>query len=797
MTISDSSSQIESRSAMLDADADGTAASSPRTPGARTPVATSAADAFTAREHAREVPVRWSFVDEDDVDDSTATVGNVNAEEEEPTTTTVTVDEKPNRGGKRHGGESFSENSDVAKQLYEAARQTRDGLRRRFDSFGVAFDDTVRAFTELADALWATENRKMVFKVLFFCTFAALFYLAVLYVFAHVWVAAAKAIGLRVLYAAAFAFALAMAPPIFPNAAAHALALFLMAAEIALLSVNAVLLGLVHLAIVLNKYVLPSWYHRARVVLRESAGGVDHRGRANAHYSRDRQEMLAELERVKDYDEWCAVANRLDAFPADVGEGGRKWKADEKSDVYDMVLVKVYLKTMSKAREENDLNALGLCLRTVLHRNFAGIDRLLHLRFARVGTKKLVQEFHDEIVASIKHIADTDDDERVLEMLQVLKESYRSLGRTALCLSGGGALAMYHFGVLKTLLREGLCPQVVSGTSGGSIVAAYLSCQPPGELLESIRPDVTSRYGRRWFPTPLKMALHFLKQGVLMDADSFSKTTKAYFGDTTFEEAFALSGRAVSIQVSIGSQTGYVLNHLTSPNVLLRTAVCASCALPGLMRPVEILAKDKNGNLVPFHPPDVKSYDGTITQDIPSARLTELFNCNHFVVSQVNPHLNFVLHLAEESHGRRQKTARSYQRRNAVQKLLRVANFLLLNIKYSIQKLLEVDLFDLRFVRTLQGVLMQDFRGHITILPTLKWRDYSKIGVNPSEKDMERFIFRGEQATWSHIESIRWTMRIELTLVDSIRGLAKRAEQLNGGALNKPRRQNSHGFLEH
>ena len=177
---------------MLDDDADGTAASSPRTPGARTPVATSAADAFTAREHAREVPVRWSFVDEDDVDDSTATVGNVNAEEEEEpttTTTTVTVDEKPNRRGKRHGRESFSENGDVAKQLYEAARQTRDGLRRRFDSFGVAFDDTVRAFTELADALWATENRKMVFKVLFFCTFAALFYLAVLYVFAHVWVA--------------------------------------------------------------------------------------------------------------------------------------------------------------------------------------------------------------------------------------------------------------------------------------------------------------------------------------------------------------------------------------------------------------------------------------------------------------------------------------------------------------------------------------------------------------------------------------------------------------------------------
>ena len=127
----------------------------------------------------------------------------------------------------------------------------------------------------------------------------------------------------------------------------------------------------------------------------------------------------------------------LDSFPADVGEGGSLWKTDEKSDVYDMELVKVYLNTMKSARERDDLTSFGLCLRTVLHRNFAGIDRLLHLRFARVGTKNLVQEFNNEIIAAIKHIANTPDDERATDMLKVLKESYRSLGRTALCLSGG------------------------------------------------------------------------------------------------------------------------------------------------------------------------------------------------------------------------------------------------------------------------------------------------------------------------------------------------------------------------
>ena len=46
---------------------------------------------------------------------------------------------------------------------------------------------------------------------------------------------------------------------------------------------------------------------------------------------------------------------------------------------------------------------------------------------------------------------------------------------------------------------------------------------------------------------------------------------------------------------------------------------------------------------------------------------------------------------------------------------------------------------------------MQDFRGHITILPNLKWADYSRILSNPTELDMQRYISRGEQSSWPHI----------------------------------------------
>ena len=340
---------------------------------------------------------------------------------------------------------------------------------------------------------------------------------------------------------------------------------------------------------------------------------------------------------------------------------------------------------------------------------------------------------------------------------------------------------MYHFGVIKALIHNGLCPHVISGTSGGSIVAAFIATlRDAEEATEAIQSNLATRHGVKWFPSSVKMVVHYAQHGTLMDNDQFAQTTAAYFGDTTFAEAYAVSRRAVSIQVSIGAGHGFVLNHLTSPHVLLRTAVCASCALPGLMRPFELLAKDAStgtgtGALVPFHPPGVSSFDGTITADIPAARLTELFNCNNFIVSQVNPHLNFVLHLAEEDQARgRTKTARGGHRRKAVQKLLRVANFLLLNMKYGIQKLLEVDLLDLRIVRTLQGILVQNFRGHITVLPSLELRDYCSIIANPTPEDMTRFLRRGEAATWPHMEAIRHTMAVESALTAASKKLSQR-----------------------
>jgi len=54
----------------------------------------------------------------------------------------------------------------------------------------------------------------------------------------------------------------------------------------------------------------------------------------------------------------------------------------------------------------------------------------------------------------------------------------------------------------------------------------------------------------------------------------------------------------------------------------------------------EILAKDpKTGCAQPWNAYPERWIDGSVDNDLPMAKLSELFNVNHFVVSQVNPHI--------------------------------------------------------------------------------------------------------------------------------------------------------------
>ncbi|KAH8789928.1 hypothetical protein F5882DRAFT_103215 [Hyaloscypha sp. PMI_1271] len=89
-----------------------------------------------------------------------------------------------------------------------------------------------------------------------------------------------------------------------------------------------------------------------------------------------------------------------------------------------------------------------------------------------------------------------------------------------------------------------------------------------------------------------------------------------------------------------------LLNYLTAPNVLIWSAAIASNASsPSLYgRSITLRCKDTSGAVVPwsvasdttFRPWTHASYND---RDSPLSRIAELFNVNHFIVSQARPYL--------------------------------------------------------------------------------------------------------------------------------------------------------------
>jgi len=128
----------------------------------------------------------------------------------------------------------------------------------------------------------------------------------------------------------------------------------------------------------------------------------------------------------------------------------------------------------------------------------------------------------------------------------------------------------------------------------------------------------------------------------------------------TFQEAYDMTGRILGITVCSPRkhEPPRCLNYLTSPHVVIWSAVTASCAFPGLFEAQELMAKDRSGEIIPYHPPfnigpeegstpSRRWRDGSLEIDLPMMQLKELFNVNHFIVSQANPHIAPLLRLKE------------------------------------------------------------------------------------------------------------------------------------------------------
>nr|WP_070959863.1 DUF3336 domain-containing protein [Hyphomonas sp. Mor2] len=457
-----------------------------------------------------------------------------------------------------------------------------------------------------------------------------------------------------------------------------------------------------------------------------------------------------DLQSAQSYEDWSNTAQMLDQQ-----SGGAAWRLAEKDRRFDYKRIRERLDLLREARESDDAHEVLFALNEGIHGNLGGIANSSLYNQSIFGTKHLIEDYIAEVTEALQYLAETDD--RVIpyeERIDFFRRASHCYGRTALMLSGAGARTPYHFGVVGALLEEDLLPDIISGSSGGAIVAGIIGSCKPDELAdrlsldamraihESVTPDQKSR---RLFPMPVR-------------AETLRQLVNEMLPDLTFEEAYDLSGRHINISVASDQtyQKSRLLNAITTPHVYLREAVLASCSVPGVFPAVTLASKDHHGERKPYLP-ELKWIDGSVTDDLPARRIGRLYGVNHFIASMTNPAVLWSLRDHSDL-PQPIKIARKWGD-EVLKANLRATQPLVRTLSKQFGSLGSMH-------HIFYSVALQQYTADINILPSQRFMDPRKILSPISWEDTQILYEDGRRVTWPKIEMIRNTTMISRCLDD-------------------------------
>ncbi|KAI0894802.1 hypothetical protein F4806DRAFT_97501 [Annulohypoxylon nitens] len=522
-------------------------------------------------------------------------------------------------------------------------------------------------------------------------------------------------------------------------------------------------------------------------------------------------EWLEALRNAEVYDDWEQAALQLDTL-----KELNLWRNNPASHHYDWMLINHRLNSIIEARDKNDLQSLLDLVRSGLVRNLGNITspRLYNRAFG--GTKYLIEEYIAQVAGAIDDInhrvatplhdkythSYTLSTQRKLDFLH---DSRQAFGRSTLVLQGGAMFGLCHLGVVKALFLRGLLPRIVTGTATGALIASLVAIHTEDELPRVLRGDginlsafkehrQQSYSGNEaWAPfigaswdTLLRRVHRFWREGHFLDVKVLEDCVKANVGDLTFEEAYHKSKRVLNITVATPEQDGIpaLLNYITAPNVLIWTAAVASNASTSSfygVRRTTILCKDVSGAIVPWAPPASSSRSrGTrATSDkdhhkTPLSRVAQLFNVNHFIVSQARPYL--IPFLESDMHGPSLFTAR-HKRSQVTGHLFRIIG---LEARHRLKQLDTLGVLPASIRRFLVDEEVPS-GSSTTLVPEVSARDFIRLLETPTRETLDYWITRGERSVWPAVGALTVRCAVEY----EIESAYQRARSLKAGGLRR------------
>ncbi|KAK5136212.1 hypothetical protein LTR08_003819 [Meristemomyces frigidus] len=487
----------------------------------------------------------------------------------------------------------------------------------------------------------------------------------------------------------------------------------------------------------------------------------------------ERQLQLLRLQGAKTCEEWEEAASELDHL-----EGRNEWKEQDASEEYDYELVQTRLERLQDARRRGDVQDMRFQVRTALTRDLGGMGDVVLYKHSRIGTKALIERYVDEVVEIIDQVIGSSGLEArsVADLMMFARQAF---GRSALLLSGGGTLGMNHIGVVKALFEAGMLPRIISGASAGSIVCAVLCTKTDEEIPQMLQDfchgelDVFEKSSDGF--SAVRLVERFFTTGIIYESDNLVRVMKNLIGDRTFNEAYNRTRRILNICVSSAGvyEMPKLLNYVTAPDVVIWSAVAASCSVPVIFNAADLMKKDpRTGELVHWNDDSSKWIDGSVDNDLPMTRLAEMFNVNHFIVSQVNPHVMPFLAKDEDEVAPEISGSASARAPRPGWKHT-MANLAKGEALHRMHVMAELGLFPNTMTK-MRSVLGQRYAGDITIIPEISYTQFPNILTNPTTDFMVRALFNGERATWPKLSRLRIALAVELKLDEAVHKMRTR-----------------------